>query len=104
MSLAPRIARTESVMQMARAVKGAFWDTSEMHVRRIVNLLAMGPVMHIPQANPMEIAKLAWQAFMAACAKKNAMPHAKAVNNMGASSTKLGKTIALHAQRTNLRF
>jgi len=58
-SLAPQIAKTESVMQMVLVVKDAFWDTSETQARRSVNLLAMAHAMRIRQARTMEIALLA---------------------------------------------
>jgi len=58
-SLAPQIAKTESVMQMVLVVKDAFWDTSEKQARRSVNLLAMAHAMRIRQTRTMEIALLA---------------------------------------------
>ena len=58
-SLAPQIAKTESVMQMVLVVKDAFWDTSETQARRSVNLRAMAHAMRIRQTRTMEIALLA---------------------------------------------
>jgi len=100
-SLAQQIARTESVMKMALAVKGAFWDTLETRVSKNANQLAMGHAMDTQLRRLMGIAQLAFLASLATSVKRSATLLAKLAHSMKAFSTRLGLTIALRAQRTH---
>jgi len=102
-SLAQQIARTESVMKMALAVKGAFWDTLETRASKNANQLAMGRAMRTQLRRMMGIAQLAYLVSLAASARRSATLPAKLAHSMEACSTRLGLTIALRAQRIHPR-
>lgn len=101
--LAQQIAKTESVMKMALAVRGAFWDTLETHANKNANQLAMGRAMRTQLKRMTGIAQLAYLVSLAAGARRSATLLAKLAHSMEAFSTRLGQTIALCAQRIHLR-
>jgi len=102
-SLAQQIAKTEFVMTMALAVKGAFWGTLETRASKNANQLAMGRAMRTQLKRMTGIAQLAFLVSLAACARRSATLVAELALSMEACSTRLGKTIVLRAQRIHLR-
>ena len=100
--LAQQIAKTESVMKMALAVKGAIWDTLETRASKSANQLAMGRAMRTQLKRMTGIAQLAYLVSLAACARRSATLLAKLAHSMEAFSIRLGPTIALRVWSIHL--
>jgi len=103
-NLVQEIARTESVIRTEHAVKDAFWDTLETHVRKNASQLAMGRAMDTQLERTMVSAQLACQVSMAGSARRNAIRRAELARSTEVYSIKLGEMMTVrHVQMMSLQ-